>query len=179
MKITVLTGSPRRMGTSTLLADEFIAGAKASGNEVTRFDCAFMNISPCSACDFCLQHEGKCVHDDDMVKIEAAVREADMVVFATPIYYFGMTSYLKHPIDRFYAFNDALLKSGKKAVLLATAGDADGWVLDALCVHFAAICRYLGWEDAARITARGVYERADMEKTEYPEMARALGESIR
>lgn len=179
MKITVLTGSPRRAGTSALLVDEFIAGAKKNGHEISRFDCAFMNIVPCNNCDFCINNDGKCVHDDDMVKIENAVRQADMVVFASPIYYFGMTSYIKHAIDRFYYFNDALLASKKKAILLTTAGDNDGWALDAICTHFSAICRYLGWEDVARVTACGVYTREDIEKTDYPRRARVLGESIK
>ena len=65
MKIAVLTGSPHKNGTTTLLADRFIEGARAKGHEVYRFDAAFRNIHPCLGCDACGM-SGPCVHKDDI-----------------------------------------------------------------------------------------------------------------
>ena len=66
MKILVLTGSPHKKGTSAMMADYFIEGAKSSGNEVVRLDTAFMNINSCLGCGYCRKNSEKCVQDDDM-----------------------------------------------------------------------------------------------------------------
>ena len=95
-----------------------------------------------------------------------------------PVYYFGMSAQIKAAIDRFYAFNDRLLEMKKKAVLLSACGDEEDWVTEALDKHFEVLCRYLNWEPVAALFAKGVYERADIEKSDYPEKAEKLGESI-
>lgn len=64
MKVTVITGSPHKKGTSALLADKFIEGAKESGHEVLRFDAAFEEVKPCLACDYCASHDGECIRKD-------------------------------------------------------------------------------------------------------------------
>lgn len=68
MKITVITGSPHKNGTSALLADKFIEGAKEAGHEVFRFNAAFEKISPCLGCDHCMMGSNPCVHNDSMNK---------------------------------------------------------------------------------------------------------------
>ena len=93
-------------------------------------------------------------------------------------YYFGMSAQLKKVIDRFFAINDLLRSKPKKAVLLATCGDAEEWVMEPLVAHYKAICQYLHWEDAGQILATGVYDRAAIEDTPYPEQARILGKHI-
>ena len=94
MKITVLTGSPRRNGNSACLADEFIKGAEEKGHSVFRFDCAFSQVQPCRACNRCGM-DGPCVIDDDFKQLRPRLIEADMVVFATPMYYFGISAQMK------------------------------------------------------------------------------------
>ena len=103
---------------------------------------------------------------------------ADMVVFVTPVYYFGMSAQLKKVIDRFFAINDILRRKPKKAVLLATCGDNEAWAMEPLVAHYKAICKYLRWEDAGQVLAIGVYDRAAIEATQYPEQARTLGKHI-
>ena len=165
MKILVITGSPHRRGTSMLLADEFSAGAEAAGHKVIRFDAASSRIEPCRACDY------------DMVYLRDDLLEADAIAFVTPLYYFGMSAQLKRVIDRFYALNDAL-RTPKRALLLATCGDTETWVADALQAHYEALCRYLRWQDCGRIIAIGAYTRSDIETSDYPGRARRLGESL-
>ena len=88
MRIVVLTGSPHKIGTSNTLVNEFVKGAEENGHNVVRFDTPFLDIHPCIGCDYCGMN-GSCVFNDDMPKILDTILESDMIVFATPIYYFG------------------------------------------------------------------------------------------
>lgn len=100
MKITVLQGSPHKNGSSNLLSEQFIKGAEENGHEITVLDAAHMNLHPCIGCGKCGMN-GTCVHKDDNSKIRDSLLTTDMVVFVTPIYYFGMSAQLKTVIDRF------------------------------------------------------------------------------
>ncbi len=177
MKITVITGSPHRNGTSALLADQFIAGAREAGHEVFRFDAAFEKVHPCFGCDKCRFAGEKCVHRDAMDTLNPHLLAADMVVLVTPLYYFGMSAQIKAVIDRFYANNYALMESSKRAVLLATAADDQARTMDALISHYKAVVSYLGWEEAGILSATGCARRSDMERTSYPEVAKEMGRS--
>lgn len=178
MKILVITGSPHKQGTSDLMAECFMDGAQAAGHEIFRFDAASKNIGPCIACNYCRKNNGECVQNDDMALLYSDLKSADMVVFVTPLYYFGMTSQIKRVIDRFFAINQDLKGAGKKAALLATCGDTDSWAMDALTAHYQTVCRYLEWEDTGTILAFGVYERKDIENSDYPSKAFEFGKSL-
>lgn len=121
LKLTVVTGSPHRHGSSFLLTDEFIRGAKEVGAEVYRFDAAFKRVTACSGCDHCGLGAADCVYRDDMFELNPHLIDADLIVLSTPLYYFGFSAQLKLVIDRFYAINSQL-HSPRKAVLLAAAG---------------------------------------------------------
>ena len=178
MKVTVITSSPRKKGTSALLVQEFIRGAKESGHEVFRFDAAFEKISPCTACNSCKAASKKCFQDDSMEKLNPELLEADYIVFATPLYYFGMSAQLKLVIDRFYANNSKLKGSGKKAILLATAADTENWTNQALKDHYKTILRYQEWTDCGILMAIGCGSRSDIEKTDFPLQAYQLGKNL-
>ena len=179
MNILLITGSPHRSGTSSMLADRFALGARDGGHSVRRFDAAFMNIKPCLGCDSCRRAEGcGCVHKDDMQEIADALVSADMVAFVTPLYYFGMSAQLKAVIDRFYSVNALLRSTPKKAVLLATCADTDEWAMDSLKLLYSTMLRYLKWEDRGHILASGMSVRADMENSRYPQTAYEFGRSV-
>lgn len=178
MKITVITGSPHRKGTSALLADRFIEGAGQAGHEVFRFDAAFERVAPCLGCDRCGIGSSNCVQDDSMNKLKPALLEADVVAFVTPLYYFGMSAQLKTVLDRFYGINYKLMGSGKRAVLMATAYDDRDWTMTDLVAHFRTVVKYLKWQEAGILLATGCGTRGDIERTEYPERAFRMGRSI-
>lgn len=178
MKIAMVTGSPHKSGTTAVLAEEFSKGAEGNGHKIVRFDAAFEELHPCRACDQCIKSGGECIYQDAMTRIRPAIMEADVVVLVTPMYYFGMSAQLKMVIDRFYAFNDALLQERKKAVLLAACGDEEDWVTGAIIQHYKTICRYLNWESTGIVMAEGVYRPEDLVKTMYPKAAKELGKSI-
>lgn len=179
MKVLVITGSPHHQGTSALLASEFIRGAQEAGHQATRFDAAQnKKISPCMACEYCRSNDSQCVFIDDMEIVKPDLLEADMVVFVTPTYYFGMSAQLKTVIDRFYAINAQLQAKRKKALLLVSAADDTEEVASAMKAHFEKLCHYLRWENCGTLVAHGVYYRKDIEQTAYPEQAYQLGKSI-
>lgn len=177
MRITAITGSPHKNGTSAYLADHFIRGAEEQGHQVFRFNAAFEEIHPCLGCDRC-GTTGKCVHQDSMEKLTPHLLEADMVVFVTPLYYFGMSAQLKTVIDRLYAINYKLMGSGKKAALLATAYDDNDWTMRDLAAHYQTIVKYLHWDDSGMILADGCGNRSAIEKSDYGRKAYQFGKSL-
>lgn len=178
MKITMITSSHHKHGTSALLADEFMRGACEAGHNVFRFDAGFEKVSPCLACDHCQRHSGACAQKDAMEKLNPHLIEADIVVFVTPLYYFGMSAQLKTVIDRFYANNDRLMGSGKKAILMATSYDAYDWTMKALEAHYQTLAKYLKWSDAGILLATGCGSRNDIERTSFPDQAYQMGKGL-
>lgn len=87
------------------------------------------------------------------------LKEADVVVFVTPLYYFGMSAQLKMVIDRFYAVNSDLMGSSKKSILLATAYDDQDWTFKALEGHYQTVVAYLGWNNIGVLLAGGCGDR--------------------
>ena len=176
MKILVLTGSPRKNGNSNTLADYFIKGAEESGHQVERFDAAFKNVHPCIACNKCGMN-GLCVFKDDFEFVRNHIVDADVVVFATPMYYFGVSAQLKAVIDRFYAINGQIHRP-KKAVLLMTYANTAASEAVPIEAHYDVLLKYLGWEDAGRIIVPGVWPAGAVKHTDYPKQAYKLGKNI-
>ena len=177
MKILVLTGSPRKNGNSNTLADNFIKGAEEAGHEVVRFDSAFKNVHPCIACNSCGMN-GPCVFKDDFEFVRRHIVDADMVVFATPMYYFGISAQLKAVIDRFYAINGQIHRP-KKAALFMTYADTGAAEAAPIKSHYEVLLNYLGWEDAGQIIVPGVWPAGAVDLTDYPKQAYELGKTVK
>lgn len=177
MKIVVLTGSPRRNGNTNYLADRFIAGANEAGHEVFRFDCASHKVSPCIACNRCGMN-GDCVFNDDFSIVRPKIIEADMVVFVTPMYYFGFSSQLKTVIDRFYAINGRIKGYSKKTAFMMAYADTASSEAQAMLLHYRTLAEYLGWEDVGTVVAPGVWTAGSIKNTRYGEQAYKLGKSL-
>lgn len=178
MKIVVLTGSPHKAGTSFLLADNFIKGAKASGNDIFRFDAAFESIHPCIACDKCKCGENPCVFQDSMTNLYPRLIEADLIAFVTPLYYYGASAQIKAVIDRFYGIDGLIRNTGKKAVLFVTAGDTKEQIMNGVVGTYKGMLHYLNWQDCGKVLAIDSYTREDIEKTDYPQQAYQLGKNL-
>ncbi|WP_455645653.1 flavodoxin family protein [Methanosphaera sp.] len=177
MKITVLNSSPHKEGTSVLLTEKFIEGATIAGHDVYRFDAAFEDVSACNGCDSCIS-SGKCVKDDDMSKLIPHLLKADLIVFVTPLYYFGMDAQLKLVIDRFYSINSQLMSNNNKSMLFATSWDDNSWTMEALEHHYDILVKYLHFENAGRIIAKGCGVRSDIERSTYPDIAFEMGKNL-
>jgi multimeric flavodoxin WrbA len=116
-KVVVISTSLRRGSNSDMLADKFTEGAKAAGNEVEKISLVGKNIQFCKGCFGC-QKLGRCVINDDVNDIMAKVMQADVVCWATPIYYYEMSGQMKTLIDRMnamypldYKFRDVYMLS--------------------------------------------------------------------
>ena len=174
MKITVLQGSPNKDGSTNILVEEFRRGAEEAGHSVARFDLTDLDISPCTGCVAC-GYEGPCVQHDDNQKIRSAVLGADMIVFATPLYYYGMSAQLKIVIDRFCAYNSSITRKHMKSALLAVAWNSDDWTFDALVSHYQTLVRYLDLKDQGMVLGRDCGSPAMTRRSRFPEMAYTLG----
>ena len=177
MKITVIKSSPSTHGSSNLLADEFIRGAQENGHTVTEIDAAKADIHPCTGCIAC-GYNGPCVQNDDMETIKAAILGSDMIVFVTPLYYYGMSAQLKALVDRFCAFNGSLQQKRLKSALISAAWNSDNWTFEALEAHYKTLVRYLNLTDCGSILGKGCGTVGMTQASKYPGLAYKLGKSI-
>ena len=177
MKIVVLEGSPNKNGSSNMLADSFIRGAKEAGHSVQVIDAAHANVHPCIGCIRC-GYEGPCVQKDDMETIRRTILDADMMVFVTPLYYYGMSAQLKTLIDRFCAFNSSIQRKRMKSALLTVAWNSDNWTFDALEAHYKTLVRYLDLKDQGMVLGRGCGTTSMTKHSGYPEKAYELGRGL-
>lgn len=104
MNIVVLSGSPRKGANTDAMVEAFAETAREGGHAVEVVRVASKKIAGCLGCQHCFTHEGTCVQKDDMAKVIESLKGTDMVVFASPIYWFDITAQEKAAIDRLYAF---------------------------------------------------------------------------
>ena len=177
MKIVVLEGSPNRHGSSNMLADEFIRGAKEAGHTIKVIDAAHADLHPCTGCVRC-GYEGPCVQKDDMDKFRNAILSADMLVFVTPLYYYGMSAQLKILIDRFCAMNTSIARRHMKSAMISAAWNADDWTFEALQSHYKTLVRYLNFQDMGAVWGKGCGTPGMTRASGYPEQAYRLGKNL-
>lgn len=178
MNVVVITGSPHRDGTSALMAREFIRGAEKAGHAVYRFDAALKEVHPCIGCDKCGCGKHPCVFSDDMEELYGKLKEAEAVVYCSPLYYHNVSAQLKTVIDRYHGIDDLIRGTGKSVFTIITAAYPEDWVFDGVKATIRTTARYLGWKDCGGIFAYGCYRKEDIEKTDYPRQAFALGEDL-
>ena len=177
MNVIVLQGSPNAGGSTAMLAREFARGAREAGHSVDIVDVAALDIAPCTGCVAC-GYEGPCVQADGMDELRPKVLAADMLVFATPLYYYGMTAQLKAVVDRFCSANSSITRKRLKSALLAVAWNSDSWTFDALEAHYDTLVRYLNLRDCGRVLGGGCGTPGMTARSGYPEKAYDLGASL-
>ena len=170
MKIAVFNGSPRKENTSAMV-QAFREGAEAAGHEVEEYQVGRMKIAGCLGCEYChTKEKGTCIQKDDLEKILPAYKEADMIVFASPIYYFTMTAQMEAAIQRVYCIGKP--RKAKKAALLLSSGSPG--VYDGAIAQFRAYMGYVGIEAAGVFTAHGAENKSEAKLAEIREFARLL-----
>ncbi len=177
MKIVILEGSPNIHGSSNMLADGFRRGAQDAGHSVEIIDAAHAGIRPCTGCVHC-GYEGPCVQKDEMESIRKKILDADMMVFVTPLYYYGMSAQLKTLIDRFCAFNSSIQRKHMKSALLAAAWNSDDWTFEALESHYRTLVRYLNLEDVGTVLGSGCGTPSMTRASDFPQQAYSLGNRL-
>lgn len=170
MKITILNGSPRKENT-TAMVDAFCEGAKSAGHEVEVLHVGKMNIGGCKACEYChTKGEGKCIQKDDMEKVLPALADCDMLVVASPIYYFTLTAQIEAAFQRQYCIGKPP-KATKIAMLLSSGSPG---VYESAKAQLAAYCGFTEIENAGVFTANGEENKSEAKLAEIREFAAAL-----
>ena len=176
MKVLVLNGSPRPKGNTAQMIAAFKAGAEAAGHHVDVVDVCRKNIRGCLACEYChTKGEGKCVQKDDMQEVYDLLKEAELLVIGSPIYYHGLSGQIKCVIDRFYsAAYPEKPANLKKVAMFLSSGDDD--MYDAAKFSYDGdFLDYLGLEGLGIYTTYGYDPGVPVEKLNE---LRALGASL-
>lgn len=158
MKITVLMGSPNAHGTTAAMCEAFAGGARSAGHTVEVFAVDAMRIAPCTDAYFAALARGETPDSDGMDRIMNSIKDSKVVVFATPVYFYGMTAQLKAVVDRFCAHASVIQNKKMKAVLIATAGGPAPASTAALEAMYEGVCGYLKLTDAGRCIAASLFD---------------------
>jgi len=177
--ILVLIGSPRKGGNSDQLADAFINGAQQAGHTVVKYTTADKKIKGCMDCKTCFSKGVACSIPDDFNELAPLVEQADMIVFATPLYWFSFPTQLKAAIDKLFSFmiGQKPLKI-KECALLVCAGDTNESSFEGIVASYKLIAGHMGWKDNGRILIPGLLAKDDILKTDGQKRAEELGKSI-
>lgn len=176
-KIVIVVGSVRKNGNTELLARAFQDGAKKK-NDVEVVSVADYKVNPCMGCNSCFSRENhQCFQQDDMQMIYDKLKQADIVVVASPVYFYGISAQLKAVIDRLHTpmRNDFHIK--KLALLLVGAATLPE-LFDSIKVQYQLILNFFHLEDAGMVLVRGVKDVGDMKNNPALQEAYELGEAM-
>ncbi len=171
MNILILQGSPRASGNTAWMAEEYRKAAEASGHKVTLVDVAHKKIAGCMACGYCRgKGNGACVQKDDMQELYPFLAEAEVLVLASPIYYFTLSAQIQAPIQRIYNLNKPP-RVKKMAMLLSSYSPN---VYDGAVGEYNGIRNYWGVEDAGIVTAKIDEQKTDAIREKILELVKEL-----
>ena len=166
MRILVLNGSPRPKGNTKQMIEAFREGAVSAGHQVDVVDVCQKKIGGCLACEYCHgRGNGTCIQKDDMQEVYALLKDAEMLVIASPIYYHGISGQLKCVIDRFYSAAYPIKPPKLKKVAMILSSGAANMYKGALFSFEGDFLDYLGLENMGVFTAHGA-ENGSGTKTE-------------
>lgn len=175
--IAVLIGSPRKGGNTEALAHSFIEGAKKRNN-IEVISVTDIKINGCTGCNYCYKDQNhRCIQKDDMQEIYEKLAHAEIIVVATPVFFYGVSSQLKCLIDRLHnpVCNGFKVK---KLVLLAVAADTTPTVFNSISTMYASVLKYFSLENGGAITVPGVEKRGDIVCNHALKEAFDLGKNI-
>ena len=176
-KVLILSGSPRKGGNSDLLCDEFMRGAAEVGNEVEKIRVSEKKIGYCSACYYCQQSGGVCAKKDDMAEIMQKMIDADVIVFASPVYFYSIDAQLKTLIDRTVARWTEVKNKEFYYIVTCADDDRESQERTIECFRGYADC-VEGAEEKGIIYGTGVYQAGEVKNSPAFAEAFEMGKSI-
>ncbi|MGN1083038.1 MAG: flavodoxin family protein [Candidatus Avispirillum sp.] len=174
--VLIISGSPRKGGNSDILCDEFMKGALESQNEVTKIRAADEKITPCRACYAC-KGSGVCAVKDAMADILEKIIAADVIVLASPVYFYSVSAQLKALIDRTVARWTEI--KNKEFYYIMTAADSEKNSMDTTlaCLRGFADC-VDGAREMGVVYGVGVYEKGEVRNTKAMREAYEMGTNV-
>jgi len=177
MKILALMGSPRKEGNTDILVDTVLEGAKSARHHGEKLYLYDVNLLPCIDCRNCKNGDRVCTRDDDMRDIYPKIEGADVILFGTPLYWYGPSGPMKLLMDRLLPYSETETLKGKRAVLVipsAEGADACGPVV----TMFRLSLDYLG-VDIADVLLPTAYEKGEVKENRMEmEKAFRIGASL-
>lgn len=175
-KVLILSGSPRKNGNSDLLCDEFAKGANEAGHKVEKIRIAEKNIGYCRACYTC-KNTGKCIIHDDMAEILQKIIDADVLMLASPVYFYSIDAQLKAVIDRTVA--RWLEVKNKEFYYLITAADKEKAAAEGTLACFRGYAECIeGAREMGVIYGMGAYEKGEIKNHSAMQEAYHMGKSV-
>ena len=176
-KVVVINSTPRVNGNSEVLAREFARGAREAGHEVEIINLREHNLNYCIGCYAC-HSTGKCFHKDKMNDFADTLKNADAILFATPVYFYSMSGQLKVFIDRLCPVYTEVRAD---IYMLATQWDTDTAIMDKVFEAIRGCTRdcFEECEEKGVLYGAGLSDIGDAEKNaEYMSIAYNMGKNI-
>lgn len=182
-KIVILNGSPRLKGNTAGLIEAFKQSAEEKGHTITIFNLQKMDIHPCLGCLRGGKYpDSPCVQKDDMQQIYPVYEAADIVVLASPMYYWNITAQLKMAFDRLFAVaeKDRNYNNPQKKCIMLMAAEGDTKDnFEPIKHYYHSLLKHLGWKNLGEIYAGGVMSIGDIKGHPALEEVRKLALSIK
>ena len=175
-KVLILSGSPRKNGNSDILCDEFMKGAREGGHEVEKIRVAEKKIDYCRACYAC-RGTGVCAIKDDMAEVLQKMIDADVLVLASPVYFYSIDAQLKAVIDRTVA--RWLEVKNKEFYYIVTAADEEHSSADTTLACFRGYAECVeGAKEMGIVYGMGTYEKGEVKSKAAMIEAYEMGKNV-
>lgn len=175
-KVLILSGSPRKNGNSDLLCDEFMRGAVEVGHEVEKIRVQEKKVACCVACYAC-RDSGICAINDDMAEIMQKMIDCDVMVLASPVYFYSIDAQLKAVIDRSVCRWTEV--KNKEMYYIMTAADTEQSSMDTTLACFRGYADCVeGAVEKGVVYGTGVYHAGEVKGTEYMKEAYEMGKRV-
>ncbi|TGE30970.1 flavodoxin family protein [Desulfosporosinus sp. Sb-LF] len=175
-KVLMLSGSPRKGGNSDLLCDQFMLGAKEAGNQAEKIFLRDKKIGYCTGCETCYDTH-KCVQKDDMAEILEKMIAADVIVMATPVYFYTMDAQMKTLIDRTVPRYEEI--AGKEFYFIVTAADSSKQSMERTLDGFRGFTFCLnGATEKGVVYGVGVWRKGDIDGSPTMQQAYEMGKTV-
>jgi multimeric flavodoxin WrbA len=183
MKIVAVLGSPRPQSNSSALAYKFLNTARERGAEIKIYPLNQLEYKGCQACRACKINSEACVQKDDLAEVLDAVKGADVLVLASPVYFGDVSGQMKCFIDRTYSYVSAdfttRLAAGKKAVIILVQANPDEKEFSDIFPRYKRFLKSQGFEEVALLRGVGAWEAGDIEQqTAVMDRAAALAREM-
>ncbi|MDP4206311.1 MAG: flavodoxin family protein [Bacteroidota bacterium] len=176
-KVLVLSASPRRGGNSDLLCDQLIQGAQAAGHFIEKIFLKDKKINYCTGCGTCYNRGKDCAQKDDMLEVLEKMIAADVIVMATPVYFYTMNGQMKTLIDRTCSRYTEI--NNKDFYFIVTAADESKQAMGRTLEEFRGFTYCLeGAKERGIIYGTGAWNMGDIKSKPAMKEAYQLGTTI-